>query len=127
MQSNTFKVHIAQKYANEYFKVNIAQKYAIEYFKVHIDTRFHLKLTENVTQGEPKGVKSEPRGAKRELMGTKTEPKGTKREPHGAKSCPKCDQHGIENSTFEKGRRQDAPGQSGCPPFGTFLAIFNIK
>ena len=60
MQSNTFKVHIAQKYANEYFKVNIAQKYAIEYFKVHIDTRFHLKLTENVTQGEPK----EPKGSR---------------------------------------------------------------
>ena len=49
-------------------------------------------------------------------MGTKREPKGAKREPNGAKSGPKCDQLGIENSTFEKGRRQDAP-----------LAIFNIK
>ena len=78
-------------------------------------------------RGEPKGAKSEPRGAKREPMGTKREPKGAKREPNGAKSGPKCDQHGIENSTFEKGRRQDAPGQSRCSPFGTFLPIFNIK
>ena len=127
MQSNTSKVHIAQKSANEYFKVNIAQKYAIEYFKVHIDTRFHLKLTENVNQGEPKGAKSEPRGAKREPMGTKREPKGGMREPNKANSSPKCDQHGIENSTFEKGRRQDAPGQSGCSPCGTFSTISNVK
>jgi len=60
--------------------VNIAQKYAIEYFKVHIDTKFHLKLTQNVTQGgqmEPSVSQGEPKGSR-------WGPKESPREPNGS-------------------------------------------